>query len=150
MLLEVDNKINEEMNGNIISLIMVVIVFSSCNTTTEKKNGNVEESNTTEKKEVNVDERFVGAWKLIAMLPDKNPNDHSLDGIICHLEKYQNTNKTFVFHLFTGNDLVLSIQDESNLVGENANMKVKFDDTTNKLILTIPGSNTTFVFKKLE
>ena len=138
------------MKGKIISLIAVIIVFSSCSNTSEKKNVNVEESNSTEKKEVNVDERFVGAWKLIAMLPDKNPNDHSLDGIICQLEKYKNTNKTFVFHLFTGNDLILSIQDESNLVGENANMRVKFDDTTNKLILTISGSGTTFVFRKLE
>lgn len=94
-------------------------------------------------------ERFTGAWEIVRLVPNYKPNDHSMEGLIWHLERYRNTKKTFVFHLMRGMDLVLSIKDEYNLVGVNANMNVRFNKKLNELILTLSSGNT-IIFRKLE
>jgi hypothetical protein len=105
----------------------------------------IEKARTTES--LSFDGRFVGQWKFHSMNPPAH--DGTMDGIICNLEKYSNTQKTYVFHLFTGNDLILSKKDANTLIGENANMSVKLNPNTGLLTLAIPGSSS-WTFKKLR
>ena len=93
-------------------------------------------------------DKFVGSWKFYSSSLKKK-NDHSMDGIICELERYKNTKETFVFHLFTGNDLVLSVQDKNTLKGENASMSVTYEESTGHIILKI-ASNNSMAFSKLK
>jgi len=93
-----------------------------------------------------LENKFIGSWEII---PDPNRNDNSMVGIVCELEKYSNTEETFVFHLFTGHELILSVQDENTLVGRNANMIVEYDNASDELVLSIPNSSN-WRFKKLN
>ncbi|MGQ7855801.1 hypothetical protein ACUN24_16325 [Pedobacter sp. WC2501] len=61
----------------------------------------------------------------------------------------ENSDETYSFKLYTGNNLILSKQDENTLVGVNAKMKAKYVDSTEHLILSI-GKNSTIEFKKLK
>ena len=101
----------------------------------------------TKNKQIDIQERFVGAWKFVESIPEGT--DHSMDGIICQLDKYRNTKSTFVFHLFIGNDLILSVKNDKTLIGENANLNVKFDDKKNRLLLILSNKKT-LIFKKLK
>lgn len=95
-------------------------------------------------------EQFLGSWKIIDVQDNSSqPYDHSMDNIICKLERYQDTQETFVFYLFTGNDLILSPKDENTLIGENANMLVSFDKETEHLTLSIPGKSS-WIFRRLK
>jgi hypothetical protein len=95
------------------------------------------------------DDKFLGSWKYYTSIPKRNPNDHSMNGVICELERYKNTQQTYVFHLFTGNELILSIRDENTLVGENANLSVNYDESTGHLMLITSPENR-IVFSKLK
>jgi hypothetical protein len=75
--------------------------------------------------------------------------DNSMKGIVCNLEKFSNTQKTYVFHLFSGHDLILSKKDENTLVGENANMSVKLNPNTGLLTLAT-SDGASWTFKKLK
>lgn len=78
-------------------------------------------------------QKFIGTWKYYKSIPAAN--DNSMNGIVCILERYGNTHKTFVFHLWTGDDLILSIKNENTLVGQNANLAVQYDASTDHLSL---------------
>ena len=107
----------------------------------------VESQETNVKKDLNTDEKFIGRWKYYKMSPAAK--DNSMNGIICNLEKYQNTNETYVFHLYTGNDLILSIKDKNTLKGENANINVVYDPKLDLLKLVMSSGNKT-IFRRLK
>ena len=89
--------------------------------------------------DLNVAQKFVGSWKYYGSVPPSR--DNSMNGIICQLERYASTNKTFVFHLWTGQDLVLSILDENTLVGQNVSLSVKYDTKTDHIALIFDNGN---------
>lgn len=129
-----------------VYILGILILFCfSCNNSAQS-NAN-QQNEIRQSTEIDLVERYVGAWKLVRMKPAIPKNDHTMDGIICQLEQYQNTKKSFLFNLFTGNKLILTAKDENNLIGENANMNIEFKD--NELYLSIP-KKTTWIFKKME
>lgn len=141
---------NEKLKSvlNIKILICILSLFSL----TSFKNFNKEVSKSEKNKieqNINIANRYVGAWKLVGMIPAIPKNDRTMDGIICKLEKYENTNETFVFHLFGGRDLILSVVNNNKLKGENANMIVVYKAKESRLHLSIPGGST-WIFKKLK
>ena len=79
--------------------------------------------------------RFIGQWKFYAPYPADPKYDGSMNGIICGLEKYENTDSSFVFHLWMGKDVVLSIQDQNTLSGQNASITLKYDSNSGHLIV---------------
>lgn len=106
-------------------------------------------NNSTKTEPLTTDQKFVGNWIVVANNFTENRNDHSMDGIIQPLTKMENSDETYSFKLYTGNNLILSKQDENTLVGVNAKMKAKYVDSTEHLILSI-GKNSTIEFKKLK
>lgn len=91
---------------------------------------------------LSVAEKFVGSWKYYGSLPPDK--DNSMSGIVCELERYANTNETFVFHLWDGHDLILSIQDDNTLIGQNAALSVKYDPKTDRISLVFSSGNESF------
>lgn len=126
------------------SLILIFLLgLTSCTNNNqrinelEKRVSQIEEKlNENEQEKSELDEKFIGAWKLI-----NESGDSSMDGIVNRLEKYGNSEKTYVFHLFSGHDLILSTENENKLVGQNANMIVRYDENNDELILSIPGDS---------
>ncbi|QNR86750.1 hypothetical protein H9N25_10375 [Pedobacter riviphilus] len=106
-------------------------------------------NNSTKTEPLTTDQKFVGNWIVVANNFTENQNDHSMDGIIQPLTKMENSEETYSFKLYTGNNLILSKQDENTLVGVNAKMEAKYVDSTEHLILFI-GKNSTMEFKKLK
>ena len=95
-------------------------------------------------------EKLVGSWKIIDVNSDGGKAyDHSMDDIVCELEKYKNTNETYVFHLFTGNELLLTQDAPNHMKGENANMDVTYNDTLDQIVLSIP-TKSSWTFKRLK
>jgi hypothetical protein len=72
-----------------------------------------------------------------------------MDGIICTMEKLPNSEKSFVFHLYTGHELILSSVDNNNLHGENAGINMRYDEATQNLYMVLP-SGSTQIYKKLQ
>lgn len=99
------------------------------------------------KSNLSVERKFVGTWIYYKSIPAAQ--DNSLSGITLTLERYANTNETFVAHIFSGHDLILSVKNENTLVGQNANMSVKYDANTDNLSLVI-SSGTTQVYSRLK
>lgn len=125
----------------------VLLNFNNSKGTNEKI---VDIENNKELIALDIAERFIGAWEIVRLIENHKSHDHSsLQGTIWHLERYENTKKTFVFHLMTGYDLILSIKDEYNLVGVNAKLNVRFNKKSNELILIL-NSEKTIIFRKLE
>lgn len=137
------------MKRTIVILLAGCISFLGCDTpaTTDgpDSTGNASPQSST----LSIDNKFVGSCKYFGYIPDDNSSDHSMDGIICELEKYKDTKKTYVFHLYTGNDLILSIRNDSTLTGENADMTVRYSEPSGHLILRI-SPKSRIVFAKLQ
>ncbi len=85
-----------------------------------------------------VDENFVGLWKIIELNNSGGKYDVSNQGVICELEKYKNEKSVYVFHFFDGHELMLTIKDENNLIGQNAAYTLTFD--SDKKTLTVFNS----------
>ena len=102
------------------------------------------------KNSADVSNKFVGQWKFYAVYPEDNKDNSSLNGIICGLEKYENTEETFVFHISTGRDAILSIQDANTLVGQNAKLSLKYVEDTGHLILVEHEDGSGLEFSKLK
>lgn len=97
----------------------------------------------------NLDERYVGGWKLVDADIANKGNDSSMDGIICEMEKYLNSDESYIFHLFTGHKLILTKETDNHLVGQNANMNADYNEKTERLTVSIPGGSS-WVFKKIK
>ena len=138
---------------NIYSTLFLIILLGIISCTNndqrikklEKRVSQIEEKlQENKQKKSEIDDRFIGAWKLI-----NESGDSSMDGIVNRLEKYRNTEETYVFHLFSGHDLILTVENKNKLVGQNANMVVRYDETNEELILSIPG-NSSWRYLKLQ
>ena len=100
---------------------------------------------------VEVQKKFIGQWKYYSSYPVDPKDDGSMNGIICNLEKYENTDETLVFHLWTGNDLILSIQDADTLSGQNVKkLKVRYVEDTGHLILVENEDGSGLEFSRLK
>ena len=133
-----------------LSGILLSLLFIGCNkSNTNNVGSNNQKIEVVKEASNNLDERYIGGWKLVdANVGDKR-NDNSMDGIICEMTKYLNSNESYVFHLFTGNELILTRETDNHLVGQNANMNADYNESDKKLTISIPGSSS-FIFKKLK
>ncbi|MDG3582950.1 hypothetical protein [Galbibacter pacificus] len=120
--------------GIILGFLVIIFITYSCD---------------SKVKSDRISERYVGAWKLIGTIPKTPENDHSMDGIICEMEQYNSTDRTFKFHLFSGNLLILSAKSDIYLKGENANIDVRFDEAKQLLYMTVSQKNK-YIFEKLK
>jgi len=95
-----------------------------------------------------VDKNFVGSWMFYQLIPNDKSDDQSMNGIVCNIEKYAKTNKTFVLLLF-GNELLFSEKDENTLVGQNNSGTIVFDPKTGHITVFLDKDNG-IIFSKLE
>ena len=117
------------MNTKIKLLLLGIFFTTSCSISPQK----------------NVSEKFVGQWKYYTVIPNDPTDDGSMNAIICGLEKAKDTEHTFVFHLWYGRDLVATEQDDSTLVGQNANITLKFVESDRHLkVIRHDGSGMEF------
>ena len=137
------------MKRTIVILLAGCISFLGCDAPATTGGSDSTANASPQRIALSIDDKFVGSWKYFGYIPDDDPSDHSMDGIICELEKYKETKKTYVFHLYTGNDLILSIRDDSTLTGENAEMTVRYSEPSGHLILRI-SPKSKIVFAKLQ
>ena len=97
----------------------------------------------------NLDERYIGGWKLVETNVTNKGNDNSMEEIICEMEKYLNSDESYVFHLFTGHELILTKETNNHLVGQNANMNADYNENNRELTISIPGGSS-WIFKKIK
>ena len=102
-----------------------------------------------EKNSNTLDERYVGGWKLVETNITNKGNDNSMEGIICEMEKYLNSDESYVFHLFTGHELILTKETNNHLVGQNAKMNADYNENNIELTISIPGGSS-WIFKKIK
>jgi hypothetical protein len=116
--------------ANIILILFFLILGNSCS---------------------NADKKFVGSWKFVKLIPTDKPNDHSMDGNICTIEKYGNTKKTYSLTYLDGVPFLLTEteNDENTLVGVNTAVYVKYHPETGHLSLFL-AKDFEIVFSKLE
>ncbi|MBS1549558.1 MAG: hypothetical protein JSS94_06820 [Bacteroidetes bacterium] len=139
------------MKTKIVSVSLLLLLVTNC-----KKNDNLtkNEDDTTktefaENSKIDLDDRYIGGWKIVDINVGKSKNDHSMDGIICEMEKYPNSENSYVFHLFTGHKLILTKETDNYLVGQNANMNANYDDNSETLTISIPKGSS-WTFKKIR
>ena len=80
----------------------------------------------------NVERKFIGSWKFLELIPNDKPDDHSMNGYIISIEKLPNSDKSYVLH-FSGQETILTEENEYKLVGQNSNVYVTFDPKTSHL-----------------
>ena len=122
-----------------LNFFICALLLFSCNAATES----------TQNEALTTDQKFVGDWLVVDNNFGENKNDHSMDGIIQSLTKMEGRDETYTFKLYTGNNLILSKRDDNTLTGVNANMKVRYVDSTQHIILAI-GNEDKMEFKKLK
>lgn len=139
-------------------LIVCMLTLVGCNFFNNKKTISNPQYNSPEQnlsktikkdKSIDLDQRYIGAWKLVGMIPEISKNDASMEGIICEIEKYPNTKESYLFHLFTGHQLILSVENSNYLKGQNADMNVRYKEDLSELHLSIPKGST-WIFRKLK
>lgn len=131
-----ENKI-KELEDKIAKLDSTVSTNQKVNTQEQ-----VETNEQPKSSNLSIENKFVGTWKYYGSNPPDK--DNSMSGIVCELERYAKTKETFVFHLWDGHDLILSIQDENTLIGQNATLSVKYYPDTDRISLVFINGNESF------
>jgi len=93
----------------------------------------------------NVDE-LVGNWKLKQTIPKGDPNDRTMDGIVCKMEKVKGTKDRYIFNFWTGHRLKLKKVDPKKLVGENANFNVAYSKEKKEIIIYQPYNDNAMAY----
>lgn len=132
------------------TFLLLSLLVIACKQNQNSSSGNTSQSSPTieSSQSINLEKRYVGTWKLVGLEPVPRKDDHSMDGIVCTMEKLPNSEKSFVFHLYTGHELILSSVDNNNLRGENAGINLRYDEVTQQLYMTLP-SGSIQIYKKL-
>jgi len=89
----------------------------------------------------NVDE-LVGNWKFKQTIPKADPNDRTMDGIVCKMEKVKGTKDRYIFNFWSGHRLQLRKVDSKKLVGENAYFNVAYSKEKKEIIIYQPNDDT--------
>jgi hypothetical protein len=141
---------NKDIMKKTKTLFLLSLLVIACKQNQNSSLGDTSQPNPTieSSQSIDLDKRYLGTWKLVGLEPTPRKDDHSMDGILCTMEKLPNSEKSFVFHLYTGHELILSSVDNNNLHGENAGINLKYDETTQQLYMTLP-SGSTQTYKKL-
>lgn len=94
--------------------------------------------------------QFVGQWKFYAPYKDSSRYDGTMDNIVCGLDKLPNTDSGFVFHFWFGRDAILTIKDDSTLMGQNINMYLRYSESTGHLLVLHTDKESGLEFQKLK
>jgi hypothetical protein len=147
--------VNNDYEERIQALEKKVLELDSLENNSKENTRNLTEFSKTSSSKKNIykteisdiDKKFIGSWIYFKSIPDAN--DNTMEGLICILEKQKNTKKTYVFHLWSGHDLLLSIKDDNTLIGKNANLSVKYDSKTDQLALCFSDGGKE-IYKRLD
>lgn len=122
------------MKKALITILGSSFLFFSCNLPVKK----------------NVSSQFVGQWKFYAPYKDSSRYDGTMDNIVCGLDKLPNTDSGFVFHFWFGRDAILTIKDDSTLMGQNINMYLRYSESTGHLLVLHTDKESGLEFQKLK
>lgn len=89
---------------------------------------------------------LVGNWKLKETIPTGDPNDRTMDGIVCKMEKVKGTKDRYIFNFWTGHRLKLKKINPMKLVGENANFNVAYSKEKREIIIYQPNNENAMTF----
>ncbi|MCW3108672.1 MAG: hypothetical protein JWQ09_3178 [Segetibacter sp.] len=122
------------MKKAFITILGCSVLFFSCNLSTPKT----------------VSSQFVGQWKFYAPYKDSSRYDGTMDNIVCGLDKLPNTDSSFVFHFWFGRDAILTIKDDSTLVGQNIQMYLRYQASNSHLLILHTDKESGLEFQKLN